>query len=151
MVHVLLSFCFSETTEPHFYENAMNFYWIPYENCKIKFHGFIFGHEFSMKGYLPSYLMTHEFRNTRDSRALRFPWKLVTEYFMGYETMKQDFQGIEFSMNLSQSGPRNHRTRLSWSINFPWIQVKCTLWIMNSLWWYFHWIIIEVVWQYHNI
>ena len=49
------------------------------------------------------YLVTHEFRMTRDSWALNFLWKLVTEYFMGHETMEQDFQGIKFSMNSSQS------------------------------------------------
>ena len=47
--------------------------------------------------------MTHEFHMTGDSWALNFPRKLVTEYFMGHETMEQDFQGIEFSMNSSQS------------------------------------------------
>ena len=24
--------------KPHFYENAINFEWIPHENCKIEFH-----------------------------------------------------------------------------------------------------------------
>ena len=81
------------------------------------------------------YLMTHEFRMTRDSWALNFPWKLVTEYFMGHETMEQDFQIIEYSMNSSQvcHGPWNHRMRLSLGINFPSIQVPCISWIMNSL------------------
>ena len=100
------------------YEFLVNTPWRHFmarENCKIKFHGFISGHEFSIKGNFNFYLVTHEFRITRDSWALNFPWKLVTEYFMGHETTEQDFQRNEYFMNSSQvcHGPWNYRMRLS--------------------------------------
>ena len=71
------------------------------------------------------------------------PW-LVTEYFMGHETMEQDFQAIEFSMILNWSQSISWAMKPYRGINSPWI-LQFISWIMNiSLWCYFHWLWIRL-------
>ena len=61
--------------EPQFYENVM-----AHESCKVKFHGFIWGHEFSMKSEV-LYFMAHEFLEKRFSWIMKI---IAHEGFMGH-------------------------------------------------------------------
>ena len=60
---------------------------------------------------------SHAFYTKRQLWALNFPWKLVTEYFMGHETM-----GSEMT---------------SWGINLSWIPSRYISWVMKRFWWSF--------------
>ena len=68
---------------------------------------------------LALHLATHAFYTKRQLWALNFPWKLVTEYFMGHETM-----GSEMT---------------SWGINLSWIPSRYISWVMKRFWWSFQW------------
>ena len=102
----------------------------PTKTAKLNFMPLFLAMNFLCKG---NFLFNDSwiFFITKDSWALNFPRKLVKEYFMGRKTMEQDFQGIKFSMNSSQS--------ISWAIerdfHGPLFSMNLsTVYFMNNGW-----------------